>query len=529
MQNLKDLELQYKQGRISRREFMRRAVTIGLALTVTPQLFPTGARASEGPKRGGRFRIGISGASTTDTLLPTTLPGVMAQVLVFGQLGNCLMEVDQEGRAVSELAESYESSPDAKTWVFKLRRGVEFHNGKTLTADDVIHSINIHRGDSSKSAAKAIVTSIKNIVKEDAYTVKFELDSPNADFPYILSDYHLLIVPVGSDGSDGIFSGPYKLKSFEPGVRSLTTRNENYFRDDRAWFDEVETLAISDVNARTNALKTGQVDVINQCELKTIRFLERMPGIQIIKQNGYKHYTYVMHTDKAPYSDNNVRMALKYAVDREQLVKTVFQGYASVGNDHPISTGNRYHAGDLPQRTYDADKAKYHLKKAGHDRLKVAFHAADTAFLGSVDAGALFKESAAKAGIDVDVVREPNDGYWSNVWMKKPFCACLWGGRVTEDMMFSTAYAENAAWNDSYWKHKRFNELLVTARGELDQVKRKDMYGEMQRLVRDDGGVIIPAFGVDISAASKKVGFDKPGVNWELDGFRAAQRWWFKG
>jgi len=528
MQTLNELESLYEKGRISRREFMRRAVTLGLALTVAPSFFPMGAGAAEGPKRGGRLRVGMGGASTTDTLSPAVMTDMMIQTLVYGQLGNSLMEIDNKGRAVPELAESCESSADAVSWVLKLRRGVTFHNGKTMTADDVIHSINLHRGEKSKSAAKAIVKSIKAMVKEDAYTVRMELLSPNADFPYILTDYHLVIVPEGHDGTDGIFTGVYRLKGFEPGVRSLTVRNPDYFRDDRGWFDEVETIAINDINARTNALKTGQVDVINRCELKTLRFLERMPGIQLVKQRGYRHYTFAMHTDKAPFSDNNVRMALKHAVDREQLVKTVFRGYAVVGNDHPISSGNRYHASGLPQRVYDPDKAKYYLKKAGLDHLSVDVHVADAAFTGAVDAGVLFRESAARAGIDVNVVREPNDGYWSNVWLKKPFCAVFWAGRVTEDMMFSTAYAENAAWNDTNWKHKRFNELLVAARGELDEAKRKKQYVEMQRLVRDEGGVIVPAFGMDIAAASKKIGFHTPAVNWELDGFRSAQRWWFK-
>ena len=528
MQKLHELESLYSEGRISRREFMRRAMTLGVALAMAPTLFPMGAQAAEGPKRGGRLRVGMGGASTSDTLSPAVMTDMMMQTLVYGQLGNSLMEIDNEGQAVPELAEGCESSPDAATWVIRLRKGVTFHNGKTMTADDVIHSINLHRGEKSKSAAKAIVNSIKEIIKEDPYTLRINLVSPNADFPYVLTDYHLVIVPEGHDGMDGIFTGAYRLKGLEPGVRSLAVRNPDYFRDDRGWFDEVETIAINDINARTNALKTGQVDVINRCELKTLRFLERTPGIQLIKQKGYRHYNFAMHTDKTPFSDNNVRMALKHAVDREQLVKTVFRGYAVVGNDHPISPGNRYHADDLPQRVYDPDKAKHYLKKAGMDQLKVDLHVADAAFPGAVDAGVLFRESAAKAGVNVNVVREPNDGYWSNVWLKKPFCAVFWGGRVTEDMMFSTAYAENAAWNDTNWKHKRFNELLVAARGELDEAKRRKQYGEMQRLVRDEGGVIVPAFGMDIAGASKKIGLNKPAVNWELDGFRFAQRWWFK-
>ncbi|MCG8473300.1 MAG: ABC transporter substrate-binding protein [Desulfobacterales bacterium] len=528
MTKWKQLEAEHKKGRITRREFIQRAAALGITLTAFSGLTPPSLFASEGPKKGGRFRMGVSGASTTETLAITGLSGIMMENVVYGQLGNSLLEIDANGNIGYELATSYEASPDAKNWTFKLQKGVTFHNGKSLTAEDVIHSINLHRGSKSKSAAKAIAAPIENIVKVDPWTVRFELNGPNADFPFTLTDYHMVIVPEGSDGSDGIFTGPYKLKELKPGVRVLATRNENYFQNDRGWFDEVETLGINDANARINALKTGQVDVIDRCELKMLRFLERTPGLQIIKGKGYKHFSFPMLTDQSPFSDNNVRMALKHAVDREQLVKAVFRGYAAVGNDHPISPANRYHATDLPQRAYDPDKAKFYLKKAGLSRLEVPLHVADTAFMGAVDSGLLFRESAAKAGIDLKVVREPEDGYWSNVWLKKPFCACFWAGRAVEDMMFTTAYAAGAPWNDTRWAHPRFNELLVAARGELDKTKRQTMYTEMQQLLRDEGGVIIPAFGMNIAVASSKVKFNSVAPNLELDGLRASQRWWFK-
>jgi peptide/nickel transport system substrate-binding protein len=337
-----------------------------------------------------------------------------------------------------------------------------------------------------------------------------------------------VVGPKDSDFTKGVFSGAYRVKEFEPGVRAFATRNPNYFKSDRAWFDELELLGISDVNARTNALKTGQIDVMNRCERKTVSLLKRMSGIQVMRQDGYKHYTFAMRTDTPPYDDNNVRLALKYAIDREQLVKTILRGYGTVGNDHPISPANRYYASELPQRQYDPDKARFYLKKAGVSGKTFALHTAEAAFVGAVDAAVLYEEQAAKAGISIKVVREPNDGYWSNVWLKKPWCAVFWGGRPTEDMMFSTAYAKGAAWNDTYWDNPRFNELLVAARAELDQQKRRAMYVEMQRLVRDEGGVVVPMFSADLAATTDKVGHGKLAVNWELDGFRAPERWWFK-
>ncbi|MBW1867616.1 MAG: peptide ABC transporter substrate-binding protein, partial [Deltaproteobacteria bacterium] len=139
----------------------------------------------------------------------------------------------------------------------------------------------------------------------------------------------------------------------------------------------------------------------------------------------------------------------------------------------------------------------------------------------------LYREHAARAGIKIDVVREPNDGYWSNVWMKKPWCMCYWSGRATADWMFSTSYAEDASWNDSFWKHDRFNKLLKEARAELDDARRRELYVECQRIVRDESGVVIPVFGNWIEAATSKLRIENPAGNWEMDGHRCAERWWF--
>ena len=527
MSVLKTLEELFLRGAISRREFISRTAALGLLAAVSPALLPRPAEAGT-PSRGGRLRMGLSGGSTTDSLDPAALTDMMMQVVVYGQLANSLVEIDHENRPVPELAESWEASPDARQWTFKLRRGVTFHNGKTMDADDVIHSVNHHRGEKSKSAAKALVKAVTDIRKDDAHTVTFVLESGNADFPYIMSDYHFCIMPADGDPNAGVFTGAYVLKDFEPGVRAFAVRNPNYFKTDRGHFDEVETTAISDVNARTNALKTGQIDVMNRCERKTVHLLQRTPDLQILRQDGFKHYTFAMQCDMKPYDNNDVRLALKYAIDREQMVKTILRGYGTVGNDHPISVANRFHARDLPQRRYDPDKARFHLKKSGLKDARFRLHTAEAAFVGAVDAAVLYREQAARAGIDIEVVREPNDGYWSNVWLKKEWCAVFWGGRVAEDMMLSTAYAAGAPWNDTSWDNKRFNELLVAARAELDEARRRDMYAEMQGLIRDDGGVVVPMFAADLAAATDKLAHGPLAVNWEIDGFRGPERWWFK-
>jgi peptide/nickel transport system substrate-binding protein len=510
----------------TRREALATGAAAG-AMAAGLSIAPGVARAA--PKKGGTLRLGIGHGSTTDSLDPATFENLYMQT-VGAACYNKLTEIGNNGDLLPEAAESWEVSPDATTWTFKLRKGVEFHNGKTMDSADVVASIQHHLGEDSKSAAKGILEPVAEIKADGKDTVVFKLKSGSADFPFIISDYHLGIMPSKDgkvDATSGIGSGSYAVQNYEAGVRTAFKRNPNNWKSDRAHFDGAEVLSIIDPVARTNALTTGEVDAIDKVDLKTAHLLARNKNVRIEEVSGTQHFTFAMRTDTDPFKDNNIRLALKYAIDREALVKTILRGHGVVGNDHPIGQSNRYHASDLPQRKYDPDKAKFHLKKAGLSSLKVDLSAADAAFAGAVDAAVLYKEHAAKTGIDINVVREPNDGYWSNVWLKKPFCAVYWGGRPTEDWMFSTAYADGVPWNDTYWKHKRFNELLVAARAELDDAKRREQYFEMQKIVSDEGGVVVPMFANYVMAVSNKVAHDKMGANWALDGFRCIERWWF--
>ena len=507
----------------TRRRFLQTGAAGAAALTL-PIHF---ARAA---KKGGVMRMGKAHGQTVDSLDPGTHENGFMIALTHGY-NVYLTEVAGDSSLAGQLAESWEASADVATWTFKLRKGVTYHNGREVTAEDVVASINHHRGEDSQSAAKPIVAPITGIRADGKHTVVFSLEAGNADFPFILTDYHLPIMPSEGgkpDWQSGIGGGAYKIKSFEPGVRVDLERYGDYWDSGHGHFDAIQMITIVDPAARTNAIITGEVDAIDRVDLKTAHLLKRRPGLKVHSIAGTQHYTFPMHTNVAPFSDNNVRLALKHAIDREEMVEKVLQGFGVVGNDHPIGPGQRYFAKDLEQRTYDPDKAKYYLKQAGMDSLTVELSVADAAFPGAVDAGVLYSESAKAAGIDLGIVREPNDGYWSNVWLKKSFTACYWGGRVIEDQMFSTAYAAGVPWNDAFWEHEHFNELLTGARAELDDAKRREMYAEMQQIVRDEGGTIVPMFASYVFATSDKLSLpEQIGSNWDLDGERWMERWSF--
>lgn len=416
------------------------------------------------------------------------------------------MNVTPEGGIENRVAESVEASADAKTWTFKIRKGVEFHNGKPVTAEDVMRTMERHSNEDSKSGALGIMRGIESM-KADGDNFIVELTTPNADLPYLMADYHLMIQPDGGfdNPAAGIGSGAYMLEADEPGVRHMWKKNPNYWDDTRGHVDEVEIVVINDATARMAALQSGQVHIVNRVEPKVAGLLDRAPNLTVRNAAGPGHYVFIMHCDTAPFDNNELRLALKYAINREEMVDKVLRGYGSVGNDMPVNAAYPLFDDSIPQRPFDPAKAAEHYKKSGHDGSPITLRVSDVAFPGALDAAQLFQQSANAAGIPLELKREPGDGYWSEVWNAQPFCASYWGGRPVQDQMYSTAYLSTADWNDTRFKREDFDKLLFAARGELDEAKRKALYSQMGMMVRDEGGLICPMFNDFIEATSSKV------------------------
>jgi peptide/nickel transport system substrate-binding protein len=510
---------------ISRRGLLKTGAAAGV-------LAATGVPVTAAPKKGGTLRLGLAGANTSDSWDGRTHSDSYMIMTALGAVFDTLTPVAADGQLIGELAESWEATPDAKTWTFKLRKGVTFHNGKAFGADDVMASLNMHVAEGAKSAAKPIVSAISEMNKINDHELSLTLAAGNADFPFLLSDYHILMYPAGQIEeaiAKGIGTGLYKVESFDPGVRTVLSRVDGHYKDgSEGWFDSVEVIAINDASARMNALMTGQVDAVNRVDFKTEALLKANPNVNIFEVTGNQHFTFPMLTQLSPFDNVKVRKALKHAINRQEMVDKILQGHGAVANDIPIGPANQYFAADLPLNDYDPDLAKSLLKEAGLDGLSVDLSASDAAFSGAVDAAQLYQASAKAAGIDINVVQEPADGYWSNVWLKKPWCACYWSGRATEDWMFSTAYESGVPWNDTGWENARFQELLLSARAELDPAKRKAQYHEMQALMSAEGGTIVPMYANYVDAHSTKLANSGTiGNVFQMDSSRLIERWWF--
>ena len=518
-----------KAGKLGRRDFMRFAVAAGMTIPLASGLW-TSEVAAATPKKGGKFRVGVHDSNTSDTHDPGTYLSV-GNIQLAHTHRSYLTEITPDNTLGPDMADSWSATPDAKVWTFELNKNATFHSGKKFTSEDAIASLNHHRGEKSTSAVTALLSSVVDIRAKGPHTIEIELNQGFADLPFVMTDYHMAICEANADGTinwqDGGGAGPYKIVDHKPGISTTLVRHDGWHREG-AYFDEIEMLALNDPNARQTALITGDVDAITSVDLKTMGLMARNKNLVVENVPSGSAITLPMFCDVAPFDNVDVRLALKYAVDRKELVEKIMFGTATVADDYHVSPAMPYAPTDIPQRPYDPDKAKFHLKKAGMSSLDVSLSAADSILPGAVDMCVLYSEQAKKAGININVVREANDGYWSDVWLKKPWVFVKWGARATPDQMFTIAYKDDAPWNESHWQNKRFNEILLQAKAELDEAKRKEQYREMCMIARDDGGTVIPFFANFVYARNKNVQHGASlAPSWELDGARGCHRWWF--
>ena len=488
----------------SRRRFVEGSAAVAGALALggtAPLLSACGGSK----KASGHLKVGIDGVNSTSVLDPSfsTATGEFANTRSYASF---LVQQNDEGEIVGSLAESWESD-DAQNWVFKLQKGVEFHNGKSFSAEDVIATINTVRSGTSKSPVKGMANTIEEIKAsgDGKHELTIKLKEPNADLPVIFNENGFAILPKGANRNDGIGTGPYKLEYFEPGVSTGFQRFENFFDAKRKGFSaSIEYQVINDSSSRVNALKTGDVHLIAKIPASAAPSIVEEENLQLLRVSGKGHYTIPMDVRKEPFTNNDVRLALKYAVKREEMVEKILFGYGSVGNDQPIAKSDQLYNSKIPQREYDPEKAQFHLKKSGFDGV-IPLHVSNAAFANAVSAAQLFAESAKQAGLEIRVIRTPEDGYWDKVWMQKSWSFSYWSGRPAAGQMFAIGYHPSSSWNETFWDNDTFNKLFDEGKRTTDASKRKKIYGEMQRLLVDEGGTVIPIFNDYLDAASKDV------------------------
>ncbi|MNQ19361.1 Glutathione-binding protein GsiB precursor [compost metagenome] len=516
---------------MSRRDALRMLGLAGVAVAGAGSLFgsagqvfaATSATTGKG-KRGGRIKVATATSSTADTLDPAK-GGNYTDYCRHNMFYNGLAILDAQLAPQMALAESFDTS-DAISWTIKLRKDVVFHDGKPFTSADVVYSLTRHKLPETGSKVLTIAQQFEEVKAVGPHELQIRLASPNADLPAILATTHFLIVRDGTtDFAIANGTGPFKCAEFQPGVRSIAARNDSYWKPGLPYLDEIEFFSIPDEAARISALLAGDVDLINPINPRSVSRIQDSANVELMETPTGGYTNLIMRDDLGPVQNPDFVLAMKHLLDRKQINRAAFRGYGKIANDQPIAPSNRYYFAGLPQREYDPEKAKFHLQKSGMAGRSLPIVASEAA-TGSLDIAQLLQLSGQQIGLKLDIKRVPADGYWSNHWMKHPLGFGNIGARPTADLLFSLFFKSDAGNNESGWKNAQFDQLLLAARGETDDAKRKQMYADMQVLVHEHCGVGISQFNSSLDGHNSKLKGLTPHPLGGLMGYMFAEHVW---
>lgn len=488
----------------TRRELLTMLMAGGLTAAAGGALIGlSGEALAQAPVSGGHLKAAGWSSSTADTLDPAKA-SLSTDYVRCCAFYNRLTFLNEKGEVEMELADSIDSK-DGKTWTVKLKKGVTFHNGKTLSSADVVYSMKRHLDPATGSKVNSIAKQMTGFKAVDDLTVEITLAEPNGDLPTILSLHHFMIVADGTtDFAKANGTGAYVCETFEPGVRSIGVKNKNYFKTGVAHLASFEFFAIPDDTARVNALLAGDIQLAASIKPRTMRLVEGQPNV-VLSQTTSGNYTNLnTRLDMDPGNKADFVAGIKYLLNRDAIQKSALRGLAEVANDQPVSPANRYHNAALKPKPFDPEKAKFHFQKAGLIGTEIPVVCSDAAS-SSVDMATILQAAGQQIGMKFDLKRVPSDGYWSNYWLKAPVHFGNINPRPTPDILFSLLYASSAPWNESQYKSEKFDRMLIEARGSLDEAKRKQIYGDMQVMVAEEAGTAIPVYISNVDVVSSKL------------------------
>jgi peptide/nickel transport system substrate-binding protein len=471
----------------------------------------TGTADAGSPKQGGNFRLGVTGGGSKDMMDGQNIVTKPDQARLVSAFETLLEFDDDYQLQTTGLAESVEAD-NPKQYTIRIRDGIEFQNGKTLSADDVIYSlqrIGTQKNGLTGFAATATMD-IKGIKKIDDRTVRLPLLSADSTIPQTLASYTFGMVPEGYEAFSGdvstqVGTGGYKLKSFTPGQESTHERNPNYWRGDGApYFDQVTITDFTDSTAQINGLKGGQIDAMTDLPPGQVDAM-KAAGVEVLNSQTGGWIPLCMAIDMPPFDDVRVRQAFRLIIDRQQILDQIGNGYGQIANDLYAPFDEGYNS-DLPQRERDIDQAKSLLKQAGKEGLTVDLHTTNGAS-GMVELASVFATQAKDAGVTVNVKNDPN--YYGDAYLKLAFSVDFWGTRGYLNQV-QQGSLPTSPYNETHWPPKDgeaadFGNLYKQALAETDTDKRIQIQHDMQKLEYDFGGYIIPYFNALIDAYGSNV------------------------
>jgi len=480
--------------------------------------------AAGAPRRGGDLKVGLTGGSGSDTLDPhnglTYLDTARAQGLY-----QPLLQLNTKAQAEFVLAEDISPHGSTSQWVIRLRPGITFHDGKPLTADDVIFTLRriVNPKAPLTGATPLGPIDVKGLKAMDKHTVLVPMTSPYGSFLDQLAYwYYLYIVPAGFDPKKPNGTGPFKYQSFTPGQRSVFVRNPNYWRSGLPYVNSLTIIDFSDSASLQNALTTGVIHGAGALEGPQITALKSSPGVKTVVSHTGAITPFTMRVDQAPFDDIRVRQAMRLLVDRPQLINSALNGYATVGADVSSPFDPNYDTS--LHRAQDIAQAKHLLKQAGHQNLTVQLVTSPVA-TGTVAMATVLQQQAKAAGVTISLKTVdpttffgPNYLHWTfsqDFYNYSPYLA-----QVAQSLLPTSPF------NETHWHLPKYISLYHQANATANAATRKQIEHEMQLIDFNEGGYIIPAFIDALDAYSTKIaGYSAARVGQPLSDFDFEHYW----
>jgi peptide/nickel transport system substrate-binding protein len=500
---------------LSRRGLLMGTAAGGLLIAGgSAMLAPSANAATARIKRGGVLRVAVNAGGPNETQ-DAHRGGFNIDTARQYQLYDRLVTRDSKFKIVNELADSFTPNKTGKIWTVRVKKGIKFHNGRTLSADDVIFTIQRILNPDTKAIRSGSLSGIDvpKLRKVDQYTVSITLKTADVTFNEVFSDYAMGIVPVGYNPATPIGTGPFKYQSFTPGVKSVYTKNASYWRTGEPYVDSVEIISIPDETARVNALLSGQVDVINDLPTAQISTIRANRNLAVLNSKTGAYVPIAMNCLKGPFADKRVRQAFRLMIDRDAVVKQGYGGLAQVGND----VIGRYDEGyntSLPQRKYDPEKAKALIKASGVTIPEMELFTVDEA-AGMLTIPQIFALNAKKAGVTTKVTVQNSTDFWADWPGGKTFHMDYYVNR-TYLQGATLVYAGGNYSKETGWVNKKYEGLIAQALKTPNKALRNEIIADAQKIEYDEGAYIVSSFYNKVDAHSAKVtgfGAGHPGGN----------------
>jgi len=523
------------QFNLDRRTFLRSVGAAGAAVAVGGLLDACGGGGSSSThgstgktttpaRNGGDLRVGLTGGSSSDTLDPFNA-GLSAIGTCRGQqLYQPLVQLSNSAQLQYILAEEIVPAGSTSTWHIKLRKGITFHDGKPFGADDVVYTLQTILNPKKPLGGAAVLAPVDvgGIKKLDNLTVEVPATEPFGSFPDQLAAfwYFLYIAPAGwKQGDKPNGTGPFMYKSFTPGQQSIFVRNPNYWKSGLPHLDSVTIIDFQDSTAVQNALVSKAIHCTGQLTGAQMKILQKTPGITAVPSQTGAIEPFTMRVDRPPFSDVNVRQALRLSVNRPEFIATTLDGFGWVAADVTSPYDPAYD--HSLHREQDIPEAKRLLAKAGYSRgLKVTLDTSLAVNSSALNMATLLKQQAQEAGISIAINQvSPGSFFGPNYYTKVPFAQIYYDYSPYLSQVAQT-FLPTSPFKETHFNNPHYTDLYKQANKTQSTSVRTQIIHEMMQIDFTQGGYIIPCFVDSLDAYSSAVsGWEKGKVGEPLGNF----------